>query len=93
MSKPLGYYDPTMAEGSTPASLIASVKANILACGWQLVREDTSASPFVDLIPPTTLTNRNLSDWLGSIDQVGIACGRGPSTPSPSIYCEWIRRS
>ena len=59
MSKPIGYFDSTMAEGSTPASLIASVKANAVACGWQIVREDTSASPCIDLIPPPAQTIGN----------------------------------
>lgn len=48
------YYDPKMPENSTPASTIASLKANLLASSWQILHEDTSASPSIDVIPPVS---------------------------------------
>jgi len=53
MSEVLGYFDPLMDVGTTPASFIQELKTRITGCGWQLLHEDTSSSPYIDLVPPS----------------------------------------
>lgn len=53
MSTVRSYTDYQLDPNSTPSALIADLKARIVTRGgWQLLHEDTSASPYIDVIPP-----------------------------------------
>jgi len=55
MSNHIGYFDGEIALGSSKLDVQNTIKANLTACGWQVITEDTT-NLVLDVIPPATET-------------------------------------